>query len=678
MEITQIPWGDRTVARCEEAILHGAEFSLQDIPYDSRSKLICDVAIQIDCSQIADVPMNLVTSQMCTEVAMDPSDTDLRWIPERFLTTRMCRIAVGANANNFFNVPLHFIDRFMCMDAIRQDPCTISQVPMGIVDREMCENAVEKWGGAITCVPEAFMDQGLVRKAVASDPMSIVHVPDKYLDKESYLVALSHPHSPGLICTIWNRMPEHLKHDPKLVEIAVRQGDGRDGSILEWVREDMRTRPLCQDAVTRWGGSLPHVPAKLRDVDMCFRAITSVHPFPQAILSITPSILTSSMCIMAVRHCSMAILHVPPQYLTPRICMDAVQHIGCGGCCFDVALQVDAERQQMCGGWAITIAPMEYRDESLYLAALETFELSTGTGMVYETLAAFPSSMCTHQTYHSAIQRCLECYALVPAHRRSRQIIKRVLSVDACFCLSNTDPAVLTDSDLIMAVSMHHKALSFVSPHRRTAAICMAAIKKNGLSMRYIDENKRTLEMCLVAIRSNRRAIVHVPAKHLSKYLYGELIQAHGIALKYVPPLHIDEDMCKRVVMKDYRAIWHVPTRCESEKLYRIAIRGGLSLSRISRGKLTMAMCREAINICGGSLRHVPMEWRTHLMSWMAVRSLREAWMYVPLDVQEDLRMCANLRIACTWKDSSLSAATMSIVVANAVGASSHLILPCL
>lgn len=672
MEIAHIPWEERTVERCEAAVLHGAEFSLKDIPFESRSSLICDVAVQMDCSQIIYVPMDLINHQMCMEVATDTSEgTDLRWIPERFMTLQMCRLAVATKSSNLFHIPAHFVDKFMCIDAIRDDPFIIAQVPPGVMDRDMCEMAVAGCGSAIACIPEIFLDLDLFRTALQSDPMTILHLPERFMDRDAFLLAISHPRSPGSMCTIWNRVPPHLVDDLGLIEMAVRQGNGNDGSVLEMVREDLRTKALCREAVSRWGGSLAHVPPRFVDVDMCFRAITSVYPFPWTIQNIPSRILTSSMCNIAVRQCSMAILSVPLSLMTPKICMDAVQHLGCPGCC-------DGDGHCHCGGWAITATPMEYRVPSLYQAALETFEMSTGSGLVYETMLAIPSSMCTPMTYRSAIDRCLNCYTLVPHHMRTREIMKQVMSADACFLLANTNPDSLTDGDLITAVSMDYRALTFVPEHRRTDEICMASIRGNGLSLRYVKESKRTLAMCLAAIRSNRKAIVHVPSAHLlSGSLYEELVVAHGMGLKYVPPLKVTEDLCRKAVMQDYRAIWHVPPRFECEDLYRVAMRGGLPLNRVRNEVLSQAMCMEAVEICGGFLRHVPMEWRSHQMCLVAVQSLSEAIVYVPLEIQEDLRMCVNLQRTCTWMQSSMRL-VMGVVVSTVIGRTANRIVPAL
>lgn len=119
-----------------------------------------------------------------------------------------------------------------------------------------------------------------------------------------------------------------------------------------------------------------------------------------------------------------------------------------------------------------------------------------------------------------------------------------------------------------MAVSKCHYTIQFI--HKKTKAICIAAVQKEGSVLSYIDYNIQDEEICYEAVKKS------------------------GYAIQYVNPPLINEDLCILAVTKCPNAIEYINKKTKAICIAAVK-KNGLLLQFISVDEQDEEICYEAI-----------------------------------------------------------------------------------
>jgi hypothetical protein len=96
-------------------------------------------------------------------------------------------------------------------------------------------------------------------------------------------------------------------------------------------------------------------------------------------------------------------------------------------------------------------------------------------------------------------------------------------------------------------------------------AVCLAAVKQNGLVLRYVPDSLRTKEVSLAAVEQDGRALEYVPEALKTEDMCLAAVKEDGRALKYVPAALKTADMCLAAVKQDDWALRYVPEALKAD-----------------------------------------------------------------------------------------------------------------
>lgn len=79
----------------------------------------------------------------------------------------------------------------------------------------------------------------------------------------------------------------------------------------------------------------------------------------------------------------------------------------------------------------------------------------------------------------------------------------------------------------------------------RTAEICLAAVRVDGMALIDVPKKLRTAEICLEAVRRDGRALAYVPEALLTPEICLVAVRRSPIALRHVPEALLTPEMCQ-------------------------------------------------------------------------------------------------------------------------------------
>jgi chitin synthase len=182
--------------------------TLKTVPVDDRSKKLCKMAVRYDGYSLTDVPHQLIDERIC-RIAFKHNG-QLKHIPSDLRSHPICWIAVKYVNDSLKDVPVEMRSRQLCKRSVKYNGITLKDVPEMLRTKKMCIKAIENEGNA-------------------------------------YFV-----------------VPTRLKHNPKLIRIAVE----KNGCALYDVPEECKTRELCELAVKNNGIALYAVPEQWRTPEL--------------------------------------------------------------------------------------------------------------------------------------------------------------------------------------------------------------------------------------------------------------------------------------------------------------------------------------------------------------------------------------------------------------------------
>lgn len=655
--IHEIPWHERSRDACKKAIEDGCIFRLCDIPFDARDEWICGTAMDLQPYQIRDVPWSILTREACEKALGAYSSENnkrsiLRYVPRKFLDRRMCQLSIRGCPESLYDVPTVLADRPLCEEAVSLDGYVVTYVPGALMDAAMALLAVETTGDALACIPPRCMSRDVVLAAITQDPMAIRYAPDNLLTPRSCQVALMHPRAPSHVATIWQYMPRSCRRNQEMIELALRCGNGDDGSVLRFVSPSKRSPELCRLAVARWGGAITDVPTSVTDRQPeLYTASVRSRGDMDALDRIPPHLLTRWLCEEAARHSGWSLSRTPPEWISEDTAVNAIRS-GCRG---------------RCGGFPLVLVPEHLRTPGVVGVAVEEFLLSSANIGTDLWIAALPVDPCHDQLYMLALRRYPLCYMAIPPEMRSRAMIMHMIQHDPFLCLQHTPSDALTDLDYKMAVVYLPDSLRLIPAERRTSDLLQLAVSMDGLCLRHLSSDEITPELCMSAVRCDKNALRHVPSDLLSRDLYEAMVSCDGSALGLLPQDARSQHICDIAVSRSPKAVQHVPCSLRSDSMYRAAIQGGLPLWRVPPGDINRGLCVAAVHQSGWELKHVPARWRTPSLCLRALRFNPGTSAFIDAPELEIMRSCARFRAAMPFPGACARRATLQLVLQIAV-----------
>lgn len=290
--LEDIPVPCRTAEVCKTAVKTTA-FAFNYVPPAMRDEELCALACTSDSDFLAKLPdqilhstsflervaaeqpmllehlshtpetKELITEQLCVIAASNSRGYKrLKFVPDRFLTPKVCLAAVSSYGGNLSHVPHELKTLELCLAAVQNSGYSLQFVPEEHRTRELCLEAVKQAGSAVLYVPaRRQLDERLWLAAVTNDGQMLVHVPEHIRTDTIYAAAV---HSDG---TMLRLVPSHLMAE--LVPVALEQSP----RSLRHVPSDMKTKEMCESAVKRDSGALGDVPAEFIDDEMCWTAL---------------------------------------------------------------------------------------------------------------------------------------------------------------------------------------------------------------------------------------------------------------------------------------------------------------------------------------------------------------------------------------------------------------------
>jgi len=303
---------------------------------------VCLEMIKKKNSNIKFVPETMLTEEFCIDaIEVDSSNEVIQYLPVALRTEKVCHAVIEANWIRWLKQPLPKIDSLeRCLDLVERDGEAIMFVPGKYLTDEMCRVAVRQHGNALKYVPETLRTPEICLIAVQHFGSWVLeYLPDGFripeiclvMEEHSFGVALKYVpealRTPEICLVAVQSFGLALKDVPKVLmtsEIcfaAVQQ----NGRALVFVPETLRTPEICLAAVQQDGRALVFVPETLRLPEICLKA---VQQDGLAFKDVPEVLMTSEICFAAVQQNGRALHDVPEVLRTPEICLAAVQQYG--------------------------------------------------------------------------------------------------------------------------------------------------------------------------------------------------------------------------------------------------------------------------------------------------------------------------------------------------------------
>ena len=264
-------------------------------------------------------------------------------VPEELKTQEMCYTAVKAYGKVFEFVPEELKTSKFCEFAVSRDGRAFKFVPEEFKTAEMSNMAVRK-GASLAYVPDKFKTLEICKIAVEETGFSNVlkYVPEELKTLDLCITAIKRTHDEE---HAWNQLnddvPESIRSqvaEAVGIELENKKEESLDNNNLEyqeWLEEQKAWKEKLEDD----GLYLEYVPYELRTKEICEIAVTENG---HALGFVPEGVMTIELCEIAVRESGEYLYYVPEQFRTFELCEIAVKDSG---------------------SWALEFVPKEFKEE---------------------------------------------------------------------------------------------------------------------------------------------------------------------------------------------------------------------------------------------------------------------------------------------------------------------------
>ena len=194
------------------------------------------------------IPEKYLTLKLC-ELAVKQNGMALQYVPEHLKTKELYELAVQQNGDALFYIPKELRTPDLCNMAISNNEHCLQYVPDELITPELCKMIIQQNGDALQFIPEKYKNKELCKIAIEKDGMALEYIPKELRTKELCEIAVKNN---GL--TLYY-IPENIITE-ELCKIAVKQNE----KSLQCVPLELRTKELCELVVTKNDSVLEYVP----------------------------------------------------------------------------------------------------------------------------------------------------------------------------------------------------------------------------------------------------------------------------------------------------------------------------------------------------------------------------------------------------------------------------------
>ena len=260
----------------------------------------------------------------------------------------------------------------------------------------------------------------------------------------------------------------------------------------KYLPEELRGQKISAVAIGHAGECLPFIPVPHRTHEMYLRAARAEHfPFPNSSIEYLPEkVLSTELCMEAVRHDGLAYKYIPEDLWTPELCLASVSK---------------------------KASSIEYIPRSMVTKDLcECVAKKTPRSIN----SLVPEEFRTPELHALAEEAQAPSIALLPVEERTPEV-----------CMA--------------AVKRRSGELKYVPQEQKTPELCAIALEQDGANLEFVPEELTTLEMCLDVVRKWGYHLKYVPKKFQTYEVQLAAVAQQATALKFIPSEKCtDEILC--------------------------------------------------------------------------------------------------------------------------------------
>lgn len=429
----------------------------------------------------------------------------------------------------------------------------------------------------------------------------------------------------------------------------------------------------CRVAVAQNASAIAAVPFARRTAELYRRAIAGGCAPSALNAPIPPAALAPDVCEAVVARCGEALAHLPPELVTLELCVSSARSAGlkavpawalaskavCEAAAFSAGsidrmppsmrLRLAEQILQRPGGLAylpptrdnVWEAVARHGDLHLVPKHMRTLEVCLKALSVKPAaLEHMPDRLVTLAMCESAVGRSPSALQFAPWPLRTWQLYLRAWR----FATPSDRPRLdwindkaIVAGDLPWAIE-RGEHLALVPAPMRTARVCEAAVRRDGMALAWVPDRQRTAQICSIALLQNPMAILFAP--NATAEMFEDAVKRNGMALRYAPAGKATEELCALAVGVSGLALQYAPAEARTAATCLRAVRQcGLALEFVPEPLRTEAVCWEAIGQNGAALRWVPEHLRDEALCMAAVTDNGRALAWVPA-VRKTFAVC--------------------------------------
>jgi hypothetical protein len=150
------------------------------------------------------------------------------------------------------------------------------------------------------------------------------------------------------------------------------------------------------------------------------------------------------------------------------------------------------------------------------------------------------------------------------------------------------------------ALAEQHGDLWLIPEEFKTAELCLAAVKQNGMALFLVPAKLKTRELCLAAASNMGASLMYIPPKVWDRDFCLAVLEISAVALAFVPEEYLTEEICRLAVEWHGEALGYVPEQLKTRELCQTAvIQNGEALAYVPKQfkktwQLSFAVLRRA------------------------------------------------------------------------------------
>lgn len=370
-----------------------------------------------------------------------------------------------------------------------------------------------------------------------------------------------------------------------------------DGSALQYVPEELRDQAIYKEACRSYGLALADVPKDMATEEMYTLAVKSNGA---ALAYIPQSKITSELCRYAALSTPAAFNYVPEEYITPELVLESL-------------------RAQSKPKWDYS------KSENVMTSGLESFKY-------------IPAELKTTEMCLALVALEPELIWEFPKKNRTAKVCSAAIKA---FGYDSVEEAIKDNPRLL--TRMHESlctesvSLAFVNSDYFTDAVRFNRDPDSG--------EKRGMKATLGGGNFFLNGD-EFPLKNILKHYSVATIATKKCwdMLMYVPKKIVDYELCKAAVESDVYSFMYVPQKYRTKELCDMAFQKSpdFAISYIPEELITDDMCYKVIEESPLCLMSIPDSKKTKEICLRAVQKYPSQMMYVPKDLQEDIKKELN------------------------------------